>query len=38
VLFLDPPYFDKKLYRYDLNLEDHERLADGSGKRRMIGC
>jgi DNA adenine methylase len=28
VLFIDPPYFDKKLYRYDFNLDDHERLAD----------
>jgi DNA adenine methylase len=32
VLFIDPPYFDKKLYRFDFNLDDHERLADLLGQ------
>jgi len=27
VLFIDPPYFDKNLYRYDFDDDDHERLA-----------
>ena len=27
MLFIDPPYFDKNLYRYDFDDDDHERLA-----------
>jgi site-specific DNA-adenine methylase len=37
VLFIDPPYFDKNLYRYDLNLDDHEGSPICSDEHRMIG-